>query len=61
MKSLSFQMSIPNDWYLFLNQHLPSKIEGNKLLFLNEIGDGDLKYLTVQDGLWEQEMNFKLN
>lgn len=61
MKSLSFQMSNPNVWYLFLNQHLPSKLDNNTLWFTNEIGEGNLTYLTVQEGLWAQEMNFKLN
>lgn len=61
MENIYYQLSDPKEWYAILNQKLPSVIHENQITLDARMGDGQSTYLKVQEGLWAQQMDFKLN
>lgn len=60
-QEIEYQLSPPNQWFETLNKFLPSKIDGAKFILEEKFGNGKLHYLTAQEGLWAQELEFTLN
>lgn len=59
-KKVKYHLSTPDQWYELLHKCLPSKIEGSQFILEDELGEGKLKYLKVQEGLWAQQLDFTL-
>lgn len=59
-RKVEYQLTTPDHWYAHLNKFLLSSIEGPCLILENELGEGKLHYLKVQDGFWAQQLDFIL-
>ncbi|MCR8666190.1 AraC family transcriptional regulator [Aestuariibaculum sp. M13] len=60
-KKIQFRLTTPSKWYTHINSLVPSTINDTQLLLNPEFGQGKLKYLEVQNGLWAQSTNVILN
>ncbi|MFV0607451.1 MAG: helix-turn-helix domain-containing protein [Niabella sp.] len=61
MEKVLWQLATPSEYIKVLNRQIPSKIVGKKFVLSEDIGEGFLEYLDVQEGLWAEQLQFMLH
>ncbi|WP_299005971.1 hypothetical protein [uncultured Tenacibaculum sp.] len=51
---IEYQLAQPKEFFAELSKTLPVEIKGTELIFKEELGEGKIKYIEVQEGLWAQ-------
>lgn len=50
----------PLDWYMQLNRFISSRVTEDQFILLEDAGEGGIRFLMLQEGLWVNEAIFKL-
>lgn len=60
MNIIKYHLLPPHQWYLHLQRSIPAIIREEEFTFDPVFGEGQFRYLQVQDGLWAQQLEFLL-
>jgi len=55
------KLTSPDKFYKLLQKKIPSRIEGNRLIIDKQFGEGGMSYIKIQDGLYVNQINLKIN
>lgn len=55
------ELTSPDKFHKALSRQIPSQIVGNQLVLNQEFGEGGMKYLQLQKGLYVDQIDVKLN
>ncbi len=58
---IEFNLTSPDIFHKALNQDIPSIIKGNQLIIDKSFGEGGMKYLELQHGLYVNQIDAKVN
>ncbi|WP_435254186.1 helix-turn-helix domain-containing protein [Tenacibaculum sp. A30] len=58
---IEYQLAQPKDFFAELSKILPVEIKETELVFKEELGEGKIKYIEVQEGLWAQQIDYTLH